>query len=131
MLLAVSRASSCRLRSYSNSSLMHDNVCRMIAAGDVDATIDEGEGMVKFCDNKQPENVSPAKLQERITKIATLQSLLVESTRSAQLEHKYVANLVRNQDISHPVFDSSSLQATSGVQPDAMDVTPDLTMGDL
>jgi hypothetical protein len=103
----------------------------MIAAGHVNATIDEEEGMVRFSDSKQDAPVTSSMLRERVAKISTLQSLLTDATRQAKLEHKLVASLMRHAEVAVPGVDSTSLQAAGAIaQPEAIDLTPDL-MGDL
>lgn len=72
--------------------------CRMIAAGDVKAVIDEEAAMVRFTDDIDGGAVSVDALHERMAKVADMQKRLLEASRTTQLEPKYVSNLLR-QDV--------------------------------
>lgn len=106
----------------------------MIAAGEVNATIDEEQGMVKFTDSKRGATVSIAALRQQVSKISKLQSMLVDATRQAKLENRYVANLMRQQDMSSagPSYGgmSSQLPSSGALAQPEVDMAPDL-MGDL
>lgn len=111
----------------------------MIAAGRINALIDEGEGMVKFTDSRRGATVSTADLRQQVGKIAKLQSMLVDATRQAKLENRYVANLMKHQDLNSggPSYGGgmSSQLPSSGALAHAemqaeMDMSPDM-MGDI
>eukprot|EP00892_Ulva_mutabilis_P007652 jgi/Ulvmu1/5259/UM022_0053.1 len=101
------------------------HVFKMIAAGDVNAVIDEGAGMVKFQESGEGALVSLEALQERIGKVADMQRRLVEAARAVRLENKYVGHLLR-QDFAAgaagPSSASPQLAVDAGVMAaDAMD----------
>jgi hypothetical protein len=106
----------------------------MIAAGDVNATIDEGEGMVKFSDGKRGATVSIAELRQKVGKISKLQAMIVDATRQAKLENRYVANLMRQQEMSSagPSYAgmSSQLPSSGALAQAEVDMVPDL-VGDI
>ena len=109
-------------------------LCRMIAAGEINALIDEGEGMVKFTDSKRGATVSIADLRKQVGKISELQSMLVDATRQAKLENRYVANLMRQQEMSSagPSYGggmSSQLPSSGALAQAEVDMAPDI-MGD-
>lgn len=92
----------------------------MIAAGDVNAVIDEEAGMVRFKDDVDGGSVSIEALQERMSKVVDMQRRLVEASRAIQLEPKYVGNLLRQDILSAGAGTSGG----AGV-PDAADLPPD------
>lgn len=111
-----------------------NHIYKMISAGDVNATIDEEEGMVKFSDSKRASTVSIADLRKQVNKISKLQSMLVDATRQAKLENRYVASLMRQQEMSStgPSYAgmSSQLPSSGALAQAEMDMAPD-GMGDL
>lgn len=106
----------------------------MIAAGEVNAIIDEEEGMVKFSDTKSNSTVSIADLREQVSKMSKLQSMIIDATRQAKLENRYVANLMRQQEMSSsgPSYPgmSSQLPSSGALAQAEVEMAPDI-MGDV
>jgi len=79
----------------------------MIAAGDVDAMIDEEAGMVKFKEGSEGSPVTIEDLQERMGQVADMQRRLVQASRAVRLENKYVGNLLRQDFLASTAGPSS------------------------